>query len=173
MSVPNLQPSFNLTTDAVTDTLRRVAYPGLTRDLVSLGMLEHVEIDDHGVIVTLGLHTRDPGVLRALDESINAAVGALGAASVQVTVVPPRPTTAVPVRAGTPDPWADQVRLTTVRHVVAVGAGKGGVGKSTVAINLALALAREGLRVGLMDADIYGPSLPILLGIEDGAERVR
>jgi ATP-binding protein involved in chromosome partitioning len=79
----------------------------------------------------------------------------------------------VPVRAGTPDPWADQVRLNTVRHVIAVGAGKGGVGKSTVAINLALALMQEGLRVGLMDADIYGPSLPILLGVEDGAQRVR
>jgi ATP-binding protein involved in chromosome partitioning len=60
-----------------------------------------------------------------------------------------------------------------VRHVVAVGAGKGGVGKSTVAMNIALALAREGLRAGLLDADIYGPSLPILLGMEDGAQRVR
>jgi ATP-binding protein involved in chromosome partitioning len=60
-----------------------------------------------------------------------------------------------------------------VRHIIAVGAGKGGVGKSTVAVNLALALARDGLRVGLLDADIYGPSLPILLGIEDGAARAR
>jgi ATP-binding protein involved in chromosome partitioning len=60
-----------------------------------------------------------------------------------------------------------------VRHVIAVGAGKGGVGKSTVAVNLALALARDGLRIGLLDADIYGPSLPILLGLEDGASRVR
>jgi ATP-binding protein involved in chromosome partitioning len=71
------------------------------------------------------------------------------------------------------DPWADQVRLARVRHVVAVGAGKGGVGKSTVAVNLALALAREGIRAGLLDADIYGPSLPILLGIENGATQVR
>jgi ATP-binding protein involved in chromosome partitioning len=60
-----------------------------------------------------------------------------------------------------------------VRHIIAVGAGKGGVGKSTVAVNLALALTGDGLRVGLLDADIYGPSIPILLGIEDGAARVR
>jgi ATP-binding protein involved in chromosome partitioning len=75
--------------------------------------------------------------------------------------------------AGRPDPWSEQVRLAAVKHVVAVGAGKGGVGKSTVAANLALVLARGGLRTGLLDADIYGPSLPILLGIEDGARRVR
>jgi ATP-binding protein involved in chromosome partitioning len=60
-----------------------------------------------------------------------------------------------------------------VKHVIAVGAGKGGVGKSTVAVNVALALARGGLRTALLDADIYGPSLPILMGIEDGASRVR
>jgi ATP-binding protein involved in chromosome partitioning len=173
MTLPKLEQPPHLTADAVTDALRRVSYPGLTRDLVSLGMLERVDVTEGGVIVTLGLHTRDAGVLRALDDSIRAAVGALGEAKVQMAVVPPRPSTAVPVRAGTPDPWADQVRLNTVRHVIAVGAGKGGVGKSTVAINLALALMQEGLRVGLMDADIYGPSLPILLGIEDGAERVR
>ena len=171
MSQPNSRATFHPT--AVTDALRRVCYPGLTRDIVSLGMLEQVDVTDDGVIVTLGLHTRDAGVLRALDESIRAAVGALGVANVRLAILPPRPSTAVPVRAGTPDPWADQVRLGTVRHVIAVGAGKGGVGKSTVAINLALALALEGLRVGLMDADIYGPSLPILLGIEDGAQRVR
>jgi len=171
MSQPNPQPTVDPT--AVTDALRRVWYPGLTRDIVSLGMVQGVDVVDGDVAVTLGLHTRDPGVMRALDDSVRGAVGALGVASVKVTVVPPRPSTAVPVRAGTPDPWADQVRLSAVRHVIAVGAGKGGVGKSTVAINLALALAQEGLRVGLMDADIYGPSLPILLGIEDGAQRVR
>jgi ATP-binding protein involved in chromosome partitioning len=173
MTLPKLEHPTHPTVDAVTDALRRVPYPGLTRDLVSLGMLERVDVTADGVIVTLGLHTRDPGVLRALEGSIHDAVGVLGTESVRLSVIPPRPSTAVPVRAGTPDPWADQVRLNTVRHVIAVGAGKGGVGKSTVAINLALALALEGLRVGLMDADIYGPSLPILLGIEDGAQRVR
>ncbi|AHG93219.1 ATPase-like, ParA/MinD (plasmid) [Gemmatirosa kalamazoonensis] len=71
------------------------------------------------------------------------------------------------------DPWAGQVRLARVRRVIAVGAGKGGVGKSTVAVNLALALAAEGIRVGLLDADIYGPSMPILLGITACMARAR
>jgi ATP-binding protein involved in chromosome partitioning len=162
-----------LTADRITDALSRVPYPGLTRDVVSFGMLERVEIRDGHVTVWLGVHTRDADRLATLERSVESALLPLGATTVTVEIVPPKPTTALPLRAGTPDPWADQVRLSRVRHVIAVGAGKGGVGKSTVAVNLALALAGEGLRVGLLDADIYGPSLPILLGIEDGASRVR
>jgi ATP-binding protein involved in chromosome partitioning len=162
-----------LTADAVTDALRRVPYPGLTRDLVSFGMVEHVDVEDGRVAIRLGVHTRDAARIGALERSIESALQPLGATTVAVELVPPRPNTALPLRAGTPDPWADQVRLSRVRHVIAVGAGKGGVGKSTVAVNVALALESEGLRVALLDADIYGPSLPILLGIEAGATLVR
>jgi ATP-binding protein involved in chromosome partitioning len=162
-----------LTDAVVTDVLRRVPYPGLTRDLVSFGMVEEVTVRDGHVTVRLGVHTRNDEVRAALDERVRGAVLGLGAAEVVVELVVPKPVTALPVRSGVADPWESQVRLASVRHVVAVGAGKGGVGKSTVAVNLALALARDGLRAGLLDADIYGPSLPILLGIEDGRERVR
>src|SRR5512142_278660 len=163
-----------LTAEVVTDALRTVPYPGLTRDLVSFGMVEHVSVCDRRVKVRLGLHTRDASIFPKLEASIDAAVRPLGAVSLSLEIVPPKPApAAIPTKRGTPDPWADQVRLASVRHVIAVGAGKGGVGKSTVAVNLALALARDGLRTGLLDADIYGPSLPILLGIEDGASRVR
>jgi len=161
-----------ITVGAVTDALRRVPYPGLTRDLVSFGMVQHVSVCDGRVKVRLGLRTRDETIPSRLDAAITKALGPLGAASVSVEIVAPAPIPA-PAARGTPDPWSDQVRLSSVRHVIAVGAGKGGVGKSTVAVNLAIALAREGLRAGLLDADIYGPSLPILLGIEDGAARVR
>ena len=162
-----------LTADKVTDALRRVPYPGLTRDLVSFGMVEHVDVREGQVTIRLGVHTRDADTLATLERRIDSELRPLGATAVAVQIVPPKPSTALPLRAGTPDPWADQVRLSRVRHVIAVGAGKGGVGKSTVAVNLALALAGEGMRVALLDADIYGPSLPILLGIEDGASRVR
>jgi ATP-binding protein involved in chromosome partitioning len=162
-----------LTGEVVTDALRRVAYPGLTRDLVSFGMVESVAVCDGHVKVRLGVHTRTDDVRAALDERIRSALLALGATTVVVELVAPKPATALPVRRGTADPWAEQVRLASVGHVIAVGAGKGGVGKSTVAVNLALALVRDGLRVGVLDADIYGPSLPILLGIEDGRTRVR
>lgn len=166
--------SDTLTRDVVTDALRHVPYPGLTRDLVSFGMVQHVAVCDGRVKVQLGMHTRDEKLLAELDRSISAALHPLGATEVAVEVVPPKPAPAkAPVPHGSTDPWAGQVKLASVRHVVAVGAGKGGVGKSTVAVNLAIALARGGLRAGLLDADIYGPSLPILLGIEDGASRVR
>lgn len=162
----------SLTPAIVTDALRGVAYPGLSRDLMSFGMVQDVSVCDSRVKIRLALRTRDESIPTRLDAAITEALRPLGATSVAVEIGTPAAAPA-PAARGTPDPWSDQVRLSSVRHVVAVGAGKGGVGKSTVAVNLALALAREGLRTGLLDADIYGPSLPILLGIEDGAARVR
>ena len=161
-----------LTPEFVKHALKSVVYPGLTRDLVAFGMVQHVSVCDGRVKVVLALRTSDETIPAQLHSAITAALTPLGATSVGVEIVPPAPAKP-PGQRGTPDPWAEQVRLASVRHIIAVGAGKGGVGKSTVAVNLALALAREGLSVGLLDADIYGPSLPILLGIEDGASRVR
>jgi ATP-binding protein involved in chromosome partitioning len=162
----------SVTVEQITGALSCVTYPGLTRDLVSFGMVQHVSVCDGAVKIRLALRTRDASIPARLETSVRDAVGALGATSLVVEIVEPPPA-ARPAARGTPDPWADQVQLASVRHVIAVGAGKGGVGKSTVAVNLALALARDGLRTGLLDADIYGPSLPILLGIEDGASQVR
>jgi len=161
-----------LTAERVREVLRTVRFPGLGRDLVSFGMVDHVSSCNGRVRVRLALRTRDPAIPERLEADITAALAPLGATAVAVEIVPPAATPR-PVPGGHADPWKDQVRLAGVRHIVAVGAGKGGVGKSTVAANLAVALAREGLRVALLDADIYGPSLPILLGIADGARRAR
>jgi len=157
----------------VTEALRGVVYPGLTRDLVSFGMVQHVSVCDGRVKVQLALHTRDASIPSRIQAAIAEALLPLGVIAVAVEIVEPAPRSGVVTPRASTDPWSEQVRLSSVRHVIAVGAGKGGVGKSTVAVNLALALAREGLRTALLDADIYGPSLPILLGIEDGASRVR
>jgi ATP-binding protein involved in chromosome partitioning len=161
-----------LTVALVTDALRRVTYPGLARDLVSFGMVHHVSVCDRRIRVQLALHTRDASIPSQLQAAVEDILLPLGAASVAVEILEPAPRPGPAARRAR-DPWSEQVRLSSVRHVVAVGAGKGGVGKSTVAANLALALARDGVRTALLDADIYGPSLPILLGIEDGAARVR
>lgn len=161
-----------LTADAVHAALHEVRYPNLNRDLESLRMVDHVSVCAGRVKVRLTLRTADPSVPAQLEERITEVLRARGAIGVAVEIVAPRPV-ARPVTRQPTDPWGEQVHLASVRHVVAVGAGKGGVGKSTVAANLALALARDALSVGLLDADIYGPSLPILLGIEDGARHVR
>jgi len=152
--------------------LRSVAYPGLRRDLVSFGMVQHASVCDGRVKIRLALRARDESIPTRVQRAIEEALFPIGATSVAIEIVDPTPATP-PASHRVRDPWAEQVRLSSVRHIVAVGAGKGGVGKSTVAVNLALAFAREGLRAGLLDADIYGPSLPILLGIEDGRSRVR
>ncbi|MGH7648327.1 MAG: P-loop NTPase, partial [Gemmatimonadaceae bacterium] len=159
------------TRERIMDALRGVSYPGLTRDLVSFGMVDHVSVCDGRVKVRLAVRTRDDTIPARIEAAIEAALRPLGATALALEIVAPPAPAAAPLPRR-PDPWADQVRLASVRHVVAVGAGKGGVGKTTVAMNVALALANEGMRTGLLDADIYGPSLPILLGIEGWAARV-
>lgn len=159
--------------DAVRAALAGIPYPGLTRDLVSFGMVRHVAACDGRVRVQLALRTGDPTIPGRLESSIAERLRALGATEVTVEIGPPAPVPAPPATRTAGDPWASQGRLGMVRHVIAVGAGKGGVGKSTVAVNLALALAADGLRTALLDADIYGPSLPMILGVEDRAGDVR
>lgn len=175
------EPNIALDADIVRSALAEIPYPGLTRDLVSFGMVKHVSVCGTQVKVQLALRTEDASIPKRLDGAIRERLGPLGATMITVEIVKPdlpqrplpRPASAGSQRAGVPDPWADRVRLSNVRDIIAVGAGKGGVGKSTVAVSLALALVRAGFVVGLLDADIYGPSVPILLGIEDGATQVR
>ena len=149
-SSPGSLPS-ELTAQRVTDALRAVPYPGLTRDLVSFGMVDHVSVCDSRVKVRLALISHDASIPSRLESSITNVLRPLGATTVAVEIVPPS-AAPQPPRRGTSDPWAEQVHLACARHVIAVGAGKGGVGKSTVAVNLALALARDGLRTALLDA---------------------
>lgn len=166
---------------AVREALGRISYPGLKRDLLSFGMVQNVEISGGRVRVQLALRTDDATVRERLQESVSRGLRPIGATSVVVEIVkPPLVLPSHPLavrahapRAGAPDPWAERVRLSRVKHVITVGAGKGGVGKSTVAVNLALALQRRALAVGILDADIYGPSVPTLLGIESAKHDVR
>lgn len=143
-----------LTKEQVAEALRNVLDPEAGRDVLSLGFVQNVAVCDGVARVTYQL---PPGAatearVEALREQTQAVVLDLpGAASVEVEV-----------RAAAPPPNT----LADVKHVVAVGAGKGGVGKSTVALLLAVGLARRGLRVGLLDADVYGPSIPKMTGTE-------
>lgn len=156
-----------LTEEQVRAALADVAYPGLRRDIVSLGMVRSVQVRDDRVHVSLTLSTEREDVPGLLREAITARLATAGAVRTEIQLLTPE---RKPVER---DPWARQGRLPGARRIVAVGAGKGGVGKSTVAVNLALALLQSGLTVGILDADIYGPSVPVLLGLEDGAFRAQ
>jgi ATP-binding protein involved in chromosome partitioning len=141
---------------AVREALRAVLDPELHRDLVSLGMIDGVEIRDGAVEVGVKLTTPACPERAALERAVLEAVGRLpGVTSAKVAF-------RAEVVGRVPGPG--QTRLRGVKNVVAVASGKGGVGKSTVATNLALALHRYGAAVGLLDADVFGPSIPAMLG---------
>lgn len=142
----------------VLGALRTVQDPDLRRDLVTLGMIEDLAVDGGRVSFTLVLTTAACPLKEQIEGDARAAVaGVPGVDAVEIR------TTA---RVRKPkDPTADRKALPGVAHVIAVGSGKGGVGKSTVAANLAVSLAASGAKVGLLDGDIYGPNLPRMLGV--------
>jgi ATP-binding protein involved in chromosome partitioning len=149
-----------VTPQLVLEELKKVKYPGFTRDIVSFGMVKDVEVGSMGVNVILAPTTARQDVISQISEAVTATVLQMpGVAAVDVTLTeaeqPPRRVQTGPT--GVPG----------VRHVVAVASGKGGVGKSTVAVNLALALTALGKRVGLMDCDVYGPSVPLMLDLHE------
>lgn len=150
------------TPQEILEVLRSVKYPGLGRDIVSFGFVQDIEVSSAGTKVILAPTTSDTTVLSKLRERVERRLGELqDIGPVEVELVRPRP-------PGTPRrPAARTSRIPGVKAVLAVASGKGGVGKSTVAVHLAFALAGTGRRVGLLDADIYGPSIPQMLGLKD------
>jgi ATP-binding protein involved in chromosome partitioning len=148
--------------DSIWQALRTVQYPGQGRDIVSFGLVQRVAECDGVATVGLQFEGVAPDVRDRLVELVHSALGGLpGLSSVDVQVAGPPGHLSQTASSRAPQ------RLAGVRHIVAVGSGKGGVGKSTITVNLAVALAQAGLRIGLMDADAYGPNVPRMLGIEE------
>src|SRR5258705_1045003 len=144
--------------DDILGALRQVIGPDLHRDLVTLGMIEGLEVEGGVVSFTLVLTTSACPLKEQIEADVRAKVMAVpGVRELKLT-------TTSKVRKPR-DPSADRKALAGVAQVIAIGSGKGGVGKSTVSANLAVALARTGARVGLLDADIYGPNLPRMMGV--------
>ncbi len=149
----------------VLQALRSVEDPDLHKDVVSLGMIKNVTIDGKKVSFTFELTTPSCPLKDQLESAARNAVEAIaGEGNVAVTM-----TANVAMQPQGNRPAA----LSKVRNTIAVASGKGGVGKSTVAANLAVALARDGAKVGLLDADIYGPSIPLMFGLEHEKPQAR
>jgi ATP-binding protein involved in chromosome partitioning len=148
-----------ITEAAVLQALRGVEDPDLHRDIVSLGFIKDVKLSDGSVSFKIELTTPACPVRDKLKEDAQRLVAALpGVRSVDVTMT-------AQVRS-TPGQMKEKL-IPGVKNVIPIASGKGGVGKSTVSANLALALARTGAKVGLMDADVYGPSIPLIMGVKD------
>lgn len=152
----------SLTNDQVTTAMRGVEDPELGKDLVTLNMIKRVDVSGDRVKIGIELTTPACPMKDQIQKDVERELKKIGASTVEIE-------------------WSAQVRATPnlsqrlpgVKNTIAVGAGKGGVGKSTIAVLAAVGLAREGAKVGLLDADIYGPSIPKMSGLEFEKPRVR
>jgi len=148
----------------ILDSLRQIKDPDLHKDIVTLGFIRDLKIDGGNVSFRIVLTTPACPVKAEMESAAKEIVSALpGVTSVSVTM-----DAEVPKGRG----LGEKLVIEGVKNIIAVSSGKGGVGKSTVAVNLAVSLALDGARVGLMDADVYGPNIPMMLGASDARPEV-
>ena len=154
------------TREQVLEALKTVRFPGLSRDIVSFNFVRDLRVEDGDVSFVVHFQTENPAIGEQIVREAEAAVRTVpgvGNVSVKLDVVS-KGSTPPPQAGGMPQ--GNPQILSDVRYKIAIASGKGGVGKSTVSTNLALALRAMGNSVGLLDADIYGPSQQMMLGIE-------
>ena len=148
--------------NSIEEALKGVQYPGYSRDIVSFGLIKNITAANGSASIDLELTTHTPEVaaqLKTACENAASSVEGIDRAMVQIKMPPAGQ---APAAAG-----AQPNRMPGINKVVAVASGKGGVGKSTCAVNLACALAQDGDEIGLLDCDIYGPSVPLMMGVNE------
>ena len=150
-----------LSQDTILNALKSVKYPGYSRDIVSFGLVKEVSAANGAVSVTLQLTSPNPEAAQQIKtESERLLKNLPGVNHVHVEVRQPAAGQGAPQ-----SPFANQNKVKGVKRIIAVASGKGGVGKSTCSANLACALTHLGAKVGLLDCDIYGPSIPLMMGV--------
>lgn len=153
------------TEDDIKNALKAVKYPGFSRDIISFGLVKQISTQNGGVSVSMELTTPSPEAAQQIKVESERVLKSLpGVNAVHVEV---KQKAGAQTPGGGQSPWANQNKVPGIRRIVAVASGKGGVGKSTCSVNLACALTYLGARVGLLDCDIYGPSIPLMMGINE------
>lgn len=152
-----------LSSEDIINALKAVKYPGYSRDIISFGLVKAANAANGAVSVSMQLTSPNPQAAAQIKAESEQVLKALpGVQQVFVEVKQPAGAAGAPTGAS---PWAHQNKVPGIKRVVAVASGKGGVGKSTLSVNLACGLRHLGARVGLLDCDIYGPSIPLMMGI--------
>lgn len=139
--------------------LEKVLYPGFQKSIVEFGFLKDVELDGESVTVYLDITSSAPEVEEALKTNISTVLGSIGVKEVALSIKKPE----APKQQS--NSQSGQNIAPQIKHFVMVSSGKGGVGKSTTTVNLAIAAAMQGKKVGILDADIYGPNIPRMMGL--------
>ncbi|OIO63290.1 MAG: hypothetical protein AUJ47_05960 [Candidatus Marinimicrobia bacterium CG1_02_48_14] len=153
-----------LNKEQVLKLLEDVKYPGFSRNIVSFGMIRNLFIDDNSAKVELNITSADDTIKSQIMQNVESKLRDAGFQTVSVLITGEE-LTGQPAAASSQ--MAEQGLLPSVKYTIAVASGKGGVGKSTVAANLAAALMTQGYHVGLLDLDVYGPSLPMTMGVSE------
>lgn len=143
---------------SIESILVKVIYPGFTKDIVTFGFVEEIIVEDNAISIHLDIPSAAVEIEAQLREEITKRISVLGASEINLTIDKP----AIPRETSS----HGKNVLPDIQNFVMVSSGKGGVGKSTTTVNIAIALAQQGKRVGLLDADIYGPNIPRMMGIE-------
>ena len=151
--------------EAILEALKTVKYPGYSRDIVSFGLVKDISAVHGDVAILIQLSSANTGVAEQIKSDVGRALQNVpGINRVQVDVRLP---TAAGQAPGGVNPFTNQARVPGIKQIIAVASGKGGVGKSTCAVNLACALQKGGSPTGLLDCDIYGPSIPLMMGMHE------
>ena len=148
------------TKQELVNQLKEIKYPGFDRDIISFGIVSDIELSESAIKINISLKSQDPKIAEEIKKSVeNSIKGKHPDFNVIADISFSAPQAKAPAPQST--------FLQNIKYKIAIASGKGGVGKSTVAVNLAIALAKQGLSVGLLDADIYGPSIPLMLGVNE------
>lgn len=154
-----------MTREEIKKKLEEISYPGFKRSIVSFGVVKEIQVEGNQVTIHLHYTTNNQDTKKAIKQAVADKLGE-AFPDAKIYIKETSANFSAKTKAATAnDPWANRAPIPGVKNIIAVASGKGGVGKSTVAVNIALALSKKGLKVGLMDSDIYGPSTHIMLGI--------